>query len=132
VTVSCLIIDESQSFLAPATRLLSVRGHSVVGQAFSTDEALRVAKALSPRGALVDVELSNEGEIALARQPATGGSPATVILTSIRDRDELAKLIAGSGADGFVRKDALDAQAFASLIVKRNQCNVGPEPPQVT
>lgn len=132
MTVSCLIVDESRPFPASATRLLSGQGHSIVGQAFSTDEALRLAKALSPGSALVDVEMGDEDGIALAGRLTVGGSTATVIRISIRDRDELAELIAESGAAGFVRKDALDAQEVASLIVQRKQCNVGPEPPRVT
>jgi hypothetical protein len=39
-----------------------------------------------------------------------------VILISIRDRDELAELIAESGADGFLRKDTIDAAAISALL----------------
>jgi DNA-binding NarL/FixJ family response regulator len=132
VTVSCLIADDSERFPASATRLLSGQGLSIVGQAFSPDEALRLTEALSPGSALVDVEMGDEDGIALTGRLTVGGSTTTVIRISIRDRDELAGQIAGSGAAGFVRKDALNAQEVASLIVQRKQCNVGPEPPRVT
>jgi two-component system nitrate/nitrite response regulator NarL len=132
VTLSCLIIDDSEKFLASATRLLSLQGVSVIGQASSGDEALRLAAALSPDVTLVDVELGDEDGIELARRLTSGGLSAMVILISLRDRNELTELMAGSGAIGFLRKDALDAQAVADLIAQRRQKNVAPEPPHVS
>jgi two-component system, NarL family, nitrate/nitrite response regulator NarL len=129
--LDCLIVDDSQKFLTSATRLLSVQGVRIVGRASSADEALRLAEALSPDVALVDVELGNEDGIALARRLTTGGSSTIVILISVRDHDELIEEIAGSGAAGFLRKDTLDAQAIADLFVQRAQGDVGPQPPRV-
>ena len=129
VNLSCLIVDDSEEFLASAARLLSVQGVTVVGRASSGDEALRLAEALSPDVALVDVELGGEDGIDLARRLASAGSSATVILISVRDRNELTELMAGSGAAGFLRKDALDAQAVADLIAARKQADLGPGPP---
>jgi DNA-binding NarL/FixJ family response regulator len=132
VTLSCLIIDDSEKFLASATRLLSLQGVSVIGRASSGDEALRLAAALSPDVTLVDVELGDEDGLELARRLTSAGLSAMVILISLRDRNELTELIAGSGAIGFLRKDALDAQAVADLIAQWRQGNVGPEPPHVS
>jgi two-component system, NarL family, nitrate/nitrite response regulator NarL len=129
VNLSCLIVDDSEEFLASAARLLTLQGVTVVGRASSGDEALRLAEALSPDVALVDVELGEEDGIALARRLTSAGSAATVILISVRDRNELAELMAGSGVVGFLRKDALDAQAVADLIIARNQADLGPGPP---
>ena len=131
VTLSCLIIDDSEKFLASATRLLSLQGVSVIGQASSGDEALRLAAALSPDVTLVDVELGDEDGIELARRLTSSGLSAMVILISLRDRNELTELMAGSGAIGFLRKDALDAQAVCDLIARR-QRNVTPEPPYLS
>jgi two-component system nitrate/nitrite response regulator NarL len=132
MTLSCLIIDDSEKFLASATRLLSLQGISVIGRASTGDEALRLAAALRPDVTLVDVELGAEDGIEVARRLTSGGLPAMVILISLRDRNELTELIAGSGAIGFLRKDALDAQAIADLIAQRRQRNVAPEPPHVS
>lgn len=135
MTMSCLIVDDSVEFLASAARLLSLQGVSVVGQASSTEEALRLATALRPDVTLVDVELGDEDGIELARRLTAGQVSAIVILISLRDRNELTELMAGSGAVGFLRKDALDAQAVADLIGprrhQRRQGNVRPEPPHV-
>lgn len=120
MSLSCLIVDDSEEFLASATRLLSLQGVEVVGQASSGAEALRLAEAVSPDVALVDVELGEEDGIELARLLTSGDSGTHVILISLRDRNELVELMAGSGAVGFLRKDALDAQAVADLIVARS------------
>ena len=129
MTLSCLIIDDSEKFLASATRLLSLQGVSVIGRASSGDEALRLAAALSPDVTLVDVELGDEDGIEVARRLTSGDLSAMVILISLRDRNELTELMAGSGAIGFLRKDALDARAVADLIAQWKQRNVAPEPP---
>jgi DNA-binding NarL/FixJ family response regulator len=129
VTLSCLIIDDSEKFLVSATRLLSLQGVSVVGRASTGDEALRLAAALRPDVTLVDVELGAEDGIEVARRLTSGDLSAMVILISLRDRNELTELLAGSGAIGFLRKDALDAQAVADLIAQWRQGNVAPEPP---
>ena len=55
----------------------------------------------------MDVELGDEDGIELARRLTSVARCRDVILISIRDRNELAELIAGSGAAGFLRKDTL-------------------------
>jgi two-component system, NarL family, nitrate/nitrite response regulator NarL len=125
VSLSCLIVDDSEEFLASAARLLSLQGVQVVGRASSGDEALRLAAVLSPDVALVDVELGDEDGIELARRLTSEGSSAAVILISLRDRQELAELMAGSGAAGFLRKDALDARAVADLIAPPGRPGTG-------
>jgi two-component system nitrate/nitrite response regulator NarL len=132
VTLSCLIIDDSEKFLSSATRLLSLQGVSVIGRASTGDEGLRLAAALGPDVTLVDVELGDEDGIEVARRLTSGDLSAMVILISLRDRNELTELIAGSGAIGFLRKDALDAQAVCDLIAQRRQKNVAPEPPHLS
>ncbi len=116
--LSCLLVDDSEEFLASATRLLTAQGVGVAGRASSGHDALRLARELAPDVVLVDVELGDEDGIELARRLTSGSSPATVILISLRDREELADAMAGSGAAGFVRKDALDAKIIADLIGK--------------
>ena len=132
VPLTCLIVDDSEAFLASATRLLSLQGVAVVGRASSGSEALRIAAALSPDVALVDVELGTEDGIELARQLTSAGSAPAVILISLRDRNELAELIAESGAAGFLRKDALDAQAIAELLNSQGHQSARPESPHVS
>jgi two-component system nitrate/nitrite response regulator NarL len=115
VTLTCLIIDDSAQFLDSAARLLTSQGMTIVGHASSSEEALCLVETLAPDIALVDVELGEQDGIALARRLSTELPATKVILISIRERDELAELMMGSGAVGFLRKDALDAKAIADL-----------------
>jgi two-component system nitrate/nitrite response regulator NarL len=116
MSLGCLIVDDSREFLESAAQLLSVQGVRVIGRASSGDEALRLAEALRPDVTLVDIELGDEDGIALARQLTSTRASDHVILISIRDRDELAELIAETGADGFLRKDTIDAAAIHALL----------------
>lgn len=117
MALSCLIVDDSTEFLVSAAGLFSSQqGLDVVGFASTGTDALRLMKALSPDVVLVDVELGDEDGIDLARRLTRADPAASVILISLRDRGELAELIGGCGAAGFVRKDAIDAQTIADLV----------------
>jgi two-component system nitrate/nitrite response regulator NarL len=116
VPITCLIVDDSEAFLRSAARLLALQGFRVVGLAASAGEAMELAGSLRPDVALVDVELGEEDGIGLARALAGHGRAAHVVLISLRDRGELAEMLSGSGAAGFLRKDALDATAVMKLI----------------
>jgi DNA-binding NarL/FixJ family response regulator len=129
VSLRCLIVDDSQEFLASATRLLSVQGFTVVGGASSGGQALNLVRALRPDVVLVDVELGDEDGIEFARRLTATGSSTKVILISGRDRDGLSELIAGSGALGFLRKDALDARAVVDLVAQQRGPKAGPGTP---
>ena len=96
MSLSCLIVDDSEEFLASAARLLSLQGLSIAGQASSGPDAARLAKSRRPDVTLVDVELGDEDGIELAQQLIAAGSAGHVILISIRDRDELKELLAAS------------------------------------
>ena len=118
--LSCVIVDDSDEFGDSATRLLALQGVRVFGRASAATQALSLIAELGPDVALVDVELGDEDGIELTRQLVSQCPGTRVILISLRDRDELAELMAGSGAAGFLRKDNLDARAIEELIVPRS------------
>ena len=60
--------------------------------------------------------LGEEDGIGLARQLAERAPPASVVLISSHDWEELAELIAGSGAVGFIPKHELGAAAITELV----------------
>ena len=116
MALRCLIIDDSEDFLASARRLLEAQGLEVVGSATSRAEAVRLVDELEPDIALVDVELGEEDGIALAddlvvRAPETG-----VVLISSHDRSELSELLSESRAAGFLPKTDLGVPALRSLL----------------
>jgi DNA-binding NarL/FixJ family response regulator len=116
VALRCLLVDDSEGFLDSASRLLSAQGLDVVGRARSSAEAVRLVQTLSPDLALVDVQLGDEDGFELARRLAGDGLGTRIILISTHSENELAELIVGSPAVGFLPKAALGADAIADLL----------------
>jgi DNA-binding NarL/FixJ family response regulator len=115
VVLRCLLVDDSEAFLASASRLLAAQGLQIVGNASSGKEALALAQQLQPDVALVDVQLGDEDGLELAcRLVATARAPR-VILISSHAQDDLTELIADSPAAGFLPKSALNAGAISRL-----------------
>jgi two-component system, NarL family, nitrate/nitrite response regulator NarL len=116
VTLRSLIVDDNETFIASARRLLESQGVEIVGTATSGVEALDLAVALSPDLALVDVELGDEDGVALAGE-LRSRSPATrVVLISTYGRDEMQDLVSTSSAVGFLPKSRLSGDAVRDLL----------------
>ena len=116
LAVRCLLIDDSEDFLASARRLLEAQGIAVAGCARSSAEALRLVDDLQPDIALVDVELGNDDGIALAAQLVERAPAVRVVLISSHDGAELRELLAGSPAAGFLPKTELGAAALRRFL----------------
>ena len=114
--VRCLLIDDSEDFLASAQRLLAAQGVTVVASASSSAEALRLVDELHPDIALVDVELGDEDGIALAASLAEHAPGTRVVLISSHDVGELGELLAESPAAGFIPKTELGAAALRRFM----------------
>jgi DNA-binding NarL/FixJ family response regulator len=119
VALRCLIVDDNETFLGSASRLLEFQGLEVVGRASSGDEAVRLAQTLQPDVALVDVQLGDEDGLEVTRQLNAGARLTPVVLISTHSQDELAELIADTPAVGFLPKTALSAAAIADLLDQR-------------
>jgi CheY-like chemotaxis protein len=117
----CLIVDDSQRFLAAARSLLERQGMTVLGAASTGTEAVRLAAELHPDVVLVDIDLGGESgfEVArrLDRQP--GLPPPPVILISTHAEEDYADLIADSPAVGFLPKVVLSVGAIRDLLDDR-------------
>jgi two-component system, NarL family, nitrate/nitrite response regulator NarL len=116
VRFRCVIVDDSEGFLASAARLLESQGVEVVGRATSSQAALRQVAALHPDVVLVDLDLGDEDGIELTKQIKANDPSAGVVLISAHDWDELDELVSESGAAGFLAKRDLGAAAIGSLI----------------
>jgi len=112
----CLLVDDSEEFLASAARLLESQGIDVVGCATGSDQALELAISLEPDVALVDIELDDEDGIVLAHELATRTPSTRIVLISAYDRDELSDVIAGSPAAGFLSKGDLGLDGITRLV----------------
>lgn len=116
MALRCLLVDDSEEFLASASRLLEAQGLEIVGRASSGQEAVRLADALRPNVALVDVQLGDEDGVEVSWQLTAGGRLIAVVLISTHPQDDIAELIASSPAVGFLPKTALSAAAVAELV----------------
>jgi DNA-binding NarL/FixJ family response regulator len=116
VTLRTLIVDDSETFLASARRLLESQSVEIVGTATSGAEALDLAVALSPDLALVDVELGEEDGVALAGELRSRSPETRVILISTYGSDEMQDLISTSSAIGFLPKSRLGGDAVRALL----------------
>ena len=118
MTLRCLIVDDSPSFLRAARGLLERQGIAVVGTASTSAEAVTLAAELRPDVTLLDIDLGGESGFDVAerlhgqlRQP-----PVPVILISTHAEEDFADLIASSSAVGFLPKVDLSAAAIRDLL----------------
>ena len=79
MTLRCLIVDDSPSFLRAARGLLERQGIAVVGTASTSDEAVALAAELRPDVTLLDIDLGGESGFELVQRLA----PAPTVLMSI-------------------------------------------------
>jgi DNA-binding NarL/FixJ family response regulator len=111
-----LIVDDHASFRSAARMLLELEGFEVVGEAVDGEDGVRRARELTPDWVLLDVQLPgmNGFEVA-AMLTSEPGSPS-VVLTSSHDSGDFGRLIAGSGARGFIPKAELSGERIAALL----------------
>ena len=112
----CIIVDDSEEFLASASRLLGSQGMEIVACASSGERALDLTTQLVPDVILVDIELGEEDGIELSHVLAVRAPRTRVVLISSYERDELGDLIAQSPAAGFLPKTDLAATAIAQVL----------------
>jgi DNA-binding NarL/FixJ family response regulator len=112
-----LIVDDHPSFRASARRMFEADGYEVVGEAEDGGAALAAARQLRPELVLLDVRLPDVDGFELARRllDASGPTPK-IVLTSSHDSSDLGDAIGASGAQGFVAKSELSAEAITLLV----------------
>jgi DNA-binding NarL/FixJ family response regulator len=114
--VRVIIVDDSEEFLASASRLLGSQGMDVVACTSSGQHALSLADTLGPDVLLVDIELGGEDGIELTHELASRAPGTRVVLISSYGQDDLGDLIANSPAAGFLPKTDLGMAAIARVL----------------
>jgi DNA-binding NarL/FixJ family response regulator len=121
--VRCLIVDDSPNVLGAARNLLECQGVTVVGEASTGSEALRLVDELRPDVTLVDINLGGESGLELAEHlhcdPRAALSP--VILISTYAEQDIAEMVAESSAVGYVYKSSLTPDAIRDLLPGRGE-----------
>jgi two-component system cell cycle response regulator DivK len=120
--VPVLIVDDQAPFRSVARTVVALaQGFSVVAEAESGEEALRLADEHDPRLVLMDINLPGmtgvEALAALRADAATAAIPVAA-LTAYAMKDDRARILA-AGFDGYLEKPvdvrALPAQVEALL-----------------
>ncbi|WP_432980724.1 response regulator [Dactylosporangium sp. CA-233914] len=112
MTIRCVIVDDSERFRTSARRLLTAEGITVVATAADSCQAIRAVEQEHPDVVLVDVGLGAESGFDLAARIQR--SP--VIMVSSLAPEDLAELLAGSPAIGYLPKDQLSGTAISYLL----------------
>ena len=111
-----LIVDDHASFRGAARLLLELEGYEVVGEAVDGEDGLRAAAELEPDFVLLDVQMPGIDGFEVAARLTADGSGPHVVLTSSQDGADFGRLIAGSGARGFIPKAELSGPRIAALL----------------
>lgn len=120
VTTTVLIVDDHPTFRASARLLLEAEGFNVVGEAADGESAIQKTAALTPDLVLLDVQLPDIDGFEVASRVACADASPAVVLISSRDRGDFGRLVAASGACGFVAKADLSGDRLRSLLGGRD------------
>lgn len=112
--ITVVIVDDHESFRASARQLLESQGYDVVGEAATGLEAVQLVAELRPRLVLLDVQLPDIDGFEVTERLCALADPPSVVLTSTRD--DYKSAVAGTGARGFIPKDALSAARLEALL----------------
>jgi DNA-binding NarL/FixJ family response regulator len=115
MTLRCVIVDDSDAFVAAARSLLERQGMTVLGTTATGADAARLAAELRPDVMLVDIDLGPESGFEVARRLAGPVAPPVILISTYAEED-YADLIAGSAAIGFIPKATLSASAVARML----------------
>ena len=128
-TTRILLADDHPLFRDGIRKLLhSEPGFRVVGQASNGDEAIQLAKRLSPDIILLDVAMPGRDGMDALKELATLHLPArTLLLTASLGKSEIVRALK-LGACGVILKEATTARLFESIrCVMTGQYWVGRE-----
>ena len=111
-----VIVDDSAGFRAQARSLLTAAGFDVVGEAADGASALATIAELAPELVLLDVQLPDLSGLEVARRVHDEPDPPGIILISSREAADYGAGIERSGAEGFISKAELSAQALRVVL----------------
>jgi CheY-like chemotaxis protein len=118
VSLTCVIVDDSEEFLTVAQALLEREGITVLGVASTATGALERVRDLQPEVVLVDIDLGPDDGLHVAERLAHAdlGRRPRMILISTHAQADFAELIDAGPALGFVAKSQLSAAAIRAVL----------------
>jgi DNA-binding NarL/FixJ family response regulator len=114
--VGVMIVDDQASFRRAARVLIDATpGFELVGDGDCGAEALRLARQVRPDLVLIDVYMPGMDGFETARRLTAAHPGCTVVLVSLEDVEDLAPLVASSGAVALVPKQGLKPSTLREL-----------------
>jgi two-component system nitrate/nitrite response regulator NarL len=118
VVPRCVLVDDSTRFLEAARASLERGGLAVVAAVTTPGQAWDAVRDEDPDVVLVDLALGEDSGADLCREllAAFPRLHGRIVLISTRAADDVADLVAASGAAGFIDKSVLTAEAVLGLL----------------
>lgn len=105
--VKIMVVDDHDLVRMGISRMLAdVEGFSVVGEAASGEEAVRLAREVEPRVALMDVKMPGIGGLEATRKLLARNPDMCVIAVTASDDDLYPERFLKAGAMGYITKGA--------------------------
>lgn len=114
-----VVVDDHAGFRVVARILLNDGGFEVVGEAAGGATALAVVARLAPELVLLDVQLPDMDGFTVCSALRAAGNTARVVLCSVRVAADYGARVSQCGADGFISKSVLTAEALRAILDSR-------------
>ncbi|WP_051684066.1 response regulator transcription factor [Blastococcus sp. URHD0036] len=112
-----LVVDDQPPFRSAARTLIGLlRDWTVVAEAETGEDAVRLAAELRPDVVLMDINLPGRNGIESTRELLAVHPGAAVVLTSTYAADDLPSGAQTCGAIGYLRKEELTPRVLRELV----------------
>jgi DNA-binding NarL/FixJ family response regulator len=127
--IKVLVVDDHDLVRMGITRMLAdIAGIKVVGEAASGEEALRLARELTPQVVLMDVKMPGIGGLEATRKLLRQDPDIRVVAVTVCDEEPFPSRLLKAGAAGYLTKGAaLDEMIKAIRAVASGQRYISPE-----
>lgn len=127
--IKVLVVDDHDLVRMGITRMLTdISGIKVVGDAASGEEALRLARELSPQVVLMDVKMPGIGGLDATRKMLRQDPEVRVVAVTVCDEEPFPSRLLKAGAAGYLTKGAaLEEMVKAIRTVAGGQRYISPE-----
>jgi two-component system invasion response regulator UvrY len=127
--IKVLVVDDHDLVRMGITRMLAdISGLKVVGEAACGEDALRLARELSPQVVLMDVKMPGIGGLEATRKLLRQDPGIRVLAVTVCDEEPFPSRLLKAGAAGYLTKGAaLDEMVRAIRVVASGQRYISPE-----
>jgi DNA-binding response OmpR family regulator len=116
VDVRVLLVDDQPRYMSALAAVVGeTHGFTVVGQAGTGEECLRLTTTVGVDLVLLDVNLPGIDGVEVARRLRGGDVPPVVVLLSTYDEDAGERFVVESGANAYVTKFSFGSDLLAQM-----------------